>query len=131
MTGKREEYRVAGLNEPISHYTDMVRYGDLLFLSGAGPLNEAGELVGGDNVAAQARQTLENIGKMLEAAGASFADVLKVNVYLTDVNDRHAVNPVRQEFFGAAKPASTLIGINELAIPGMKIEIEAVVGLPG
>ena len=128
---KREEYRVDGLNEPISHYTDMVRFGDLVYLSGAGPLNEAGELVGGDDVAAQARQTLENIGKMLAAAGASFADVLKVNVYLTDVNDRHAINPVRQEFFGAAKPASTLIGINELAIPGMKIEIEAVVGLPG
>ena len=47
----------------------------------------------------------------------------------TDVNDRSKINPIRKEFFGAARPASTLIGVNELAIPGMKVEIEAVVGL--
>jgi 2-iminobutanoate/2-iminopropanoate deaminase len=128
---KREEYRVAGLNEPISHYTDAVRFGDLLFLSGVGPLDADGELVGGDDVAAQARQCLANMARVLDAAGARFADVLKVTVYLTDVDDRHAINPVRQEFFGAARPASTLIGVSELAIPGMKVEIEAVAGLPG
>ena len=50
-------------------------------------------------------------------------------VYLLDVNDRSKINPVRKEFFGAARPASTLIGVRELAIPGMKVEIEAVVGL--
>ena len=66
---------------------------------------------------------------ILDAAGATFADILKVTVYLTDVNDRTKINPVRQEYFGTARPASTLIGINELAIPGMKVEIEAVVGL--
>ena len=71
------------------------------------------------------------MGKILQAAGATFADVLKVTVFLTDVNDRGAINPVRQEFFGDAKPASTLFGVSELAIPGMKIEIEAVAGLPG
>src|SRR5205814_327017 len=62
-------------------------------------------------------------------AGASFADILKVTVYLLDVNDRSKINPVRKEFFGAARPTSTLIGVSELAIPGMKVEIEAVVGL--
>ena len=65
------------------------------------------------------------------AIPVGFADILKVTVYLTDVNDRTKINPVRQEYFGNARPASTLIGINELAIPGMKVEIEAVVGLPG
>jgi enamine deaminase RidA (YjgF/YER057c/UK114 family) len=67
--------------------------------------------------------------KVLDAAGASFGDILKVTVYLTDVRDRAAINPVRQEFFGAARPASTLIGVAALAVPGMKIEIEAVAGL--
>jgi 2-iminobutanoate/2-iminopropanoate deaminase len=67
---------------------------------------------------------------VLDAAGAGFGDVLKVTVYLTDVNDRKKINPVRQQYFGAARPASTLIGVGELAIPGMKVEIEAVVGLP-
>ncbi len=118
------------MNLPISHYTDAVRFGDIVFLSGVGPLEEDLSLVGGDDVVAQARKTHENLGRVLEALGVSFADVLKVTVYLTDVGDRVAINPVRQEFFGEARPASTLIGVNELAIPGMKLEIEAVVGLP-
>ena len=127
---KRQEFSIAGMNLPISHYTDAVRFGDIVFLSGVGPLEEDLSLVGGDDVVAQARKTHENLGYVLEALGASFADVLKVTVYLTDVGDRTAINPVRQEFFGEARPASTLIGVNELAIPGMKLDIEAVVGLP-
>lgn len=130
MSGaKREEFRVPGLNEPISHYTDAVRFGDLLFISGVAPVDEHLNLVGGDDVAAQTRRLFENMDRILEAAGASFADILKVTVYLTDVNDRQAVNVVRQEFFGDARPASTLIGIAELAVPGMKVEIDAVAGL--
>ena len=92
-------------------------------------LDGDGNLVGGDDVAAQARATLENIGAILEAAGATFADVLKVIVYLTDIGDRAAINPVRQEFFGDSRPCSTLIGINELVVPGMKVEIEAIASL--
>lgn len=127
----RQEIRVEGLNEPISHYTDAVRFGNLLFLSGVGPLDAQGRLVGGDDVAEQTRQVFRNMEKMLQAAGIGFGDILKVTVYLTDVNDRTKINPVRQEYFGAAKPASTLIGIAELAVPGMKVEIEAVAGIPG
>ena len=127
----REELRVKGLNEPISHYTDAVRFGNLLFVSGVAPLDEAGKLVGGSDVVAQAQQVFANLAKVLQAAHADFADVLKVTVYLTDVADRSQVNPVRQQYFGKAKPASTLIGVSELAVAGMKIEIEAVVGLRG
>jgi len=130
-THMRQEIQAEGVNPPISHYTDAVRFGEVLYMSGCGPLDADLNLIGGDDVAAQARQTLLNMQRVLKAAGAGFADVLKVTVYLTDVNDREAINPVRQEFFGAARPASTLIGVAALAIPGMKIEIEAVVGLPG
>lgn len=126
----REELRVKGLNEPISHYTDAVRFGNVLFVSGVAPLDEAGKLVAGD-VIEQARQVFVNLEKVLRTAHADFADVLKVTVFLTDVADRSKVNPVRQEYFGPAKPASTLIGVKELAVHGMKIEIEAVVGLRG
>jgi len=126
---KRQEFKVAGLSAPISHYCDAVRFGDLLFISGVPPTDAAGRVVGGDDVAAQARQVFLNMQRILDAAGASFADILKVTVYLLDVNDRSKINPVRQEFFGAARPASTLIGVSELAVPGMKVEIEAVVGL--
>lgn len=126
---ERAEYRVAALSPPISHYCDAVRFGDLLFISGIPPTDEKGNLVGGEDVAAQARQVFVNMKAVLEAAGATFADILKVTVYLLDVDDRRKINPVRQEFFGAARPASTLIGVRELAIPGMKVEIEAVAGL--
>ena len=125
----RKELMVEGLAPPISHYCDAVRFGNLLFISGIPPTDAKGNVVGGDDVAAQARQVFVNMKAVLDAAGATFADILKVTVYLLDVNDRKKINPVRQEFFGAARPASTLIGVRELAIPGMKVEIEAVVGL--
>ena len=129
-TSRRQELRVPGLNEPISHYTDAVRFGNLLFVSGIGPLDEHGALVGPGDAAEQTSQILRNLAKVLQAAGATPADVLKVTVYLTDIGDRARINPVRQEFFGAARPASTLVEVSKLAIPDMKVEIEAVVGLP-
>ncbi len=125
---KRQEYRVAGLSEPISHYTDAVRFGDTLYISGLAPLDARSNLVGED-AAAQTEQIMRNMALVLDQVGATFADVLKVTVYLTDIGDRAAINPVRQRHFGAARPASTLIEVSALAIPGMKVEIEAIVGL--
>jgi len=127
---KRQEFRIEGLPAPLSHYTDAVRFGDILFVSGLTAHNGEGKLVGGVDAAAQTRQILLNLKLVLDAAGATMADVLKVTVFLTDINDRAAINPVRQEFFGAARPASTLIEVSRLALPEMKVEIEAVVGLP-
>jgi reactive intermediate/imine deaminase len=126
----RHEYRVEGLSEPISHYTDAVRHGDLLFISGVAPFDAQGRLVGDGDVVEQTRQIFRNMELVLKAAGLGFGDVLKVTVYLTDVADRKAINPVRQQYFGQARPASTLIGVAQLAIPGMKVEIEAVAGFP-
>ncbi len=128
-SSKRQEFKVAGLPAPISHYADAVRFGDILFVSGLTAHDAEGQLVGEGDAVAQTRQILTNLGLVLDAAGATFADVLKVTIFLTDADDRAAINPVRQEFFGAAKPASTLIEVTRLALPGMKVEIEAVVGL--
>ncbi|MDA0982408.1 MAG: RidA family protein [Proteobacteria bacterium] len=125
---RKQEFMLPGLPTPISHYCDAVQWGDLLFISGMAPIDAQGRVVS-DDVVAQTRQVFENLKAALDATSASFADVLKVTVYLTDVNDRVKINPVRKEYFGEARPASTLIGINQLAIPGMKVEIEAVVGL--
>jgi 2-iminobutanoate/2-iminopropanoate deaminase len=122
----REEIRVAALAEPISHFTDAVRAGDLLFLSGVVPVDADGRLVGGDDVVAQARQVFANIEHVLRAAGATFGDVIKVTIFLTDVDDRPLINPVRQEVFGAARPASTLVEVSRLVVPGARIEVEAV-----
>ena len=127
----RQEFRVRGLSEPISHYTDAVRFGDLLFVSGIGPFEEDGSMVGRGDAVEQTKQIFRNLDRVLRAAGASAGDVLKVTVYLTDIEDRAAINPVRQQFFGTARPASTLVEVSKLAFPGMKVEIEAVVGLRG
>ena len=128
---RREEIRAAGQAEPISHYTDAVRAeGPLLFVSGVVPVDGAGRLVGGDDVVAQARQVFSNLGSVLAAGGATLADVVKVTVFLTDVDDRARINVVRQEAFGEARPASTLVEIAALAIPGARIEVEAVAVVP-
>jgi enamine deaminase RidA (YjgF/YER057c/UK114 family) len=66
---------------------------------------------------------------VLAAAGATPADVVKVTVYLLDIDDRPAINPVRQEFFGSARPASTLVEVSRLAVPGALLEIEAIAHL--
>jgi enamine deaminase RidA (YjgF/YER057c/UK114 family) len=104
----REEYRVEGTAEPLSHYTDAVRAGDLLFVSGIVPVDGEGRLVGGEDVVAQATQVFETLRLVLAAAGAGPA-----------------------AFFGDARPASTLVEISRLAIPGAKLEVEAVAVLPG
>ena len=122
----REEIRVDGLAEPISHFTDAVRAGDLLFVSGIVAVDGEGRLVGGDDVVAQVGQVFENMRAVLAAAGCGFEDVVKVTVFLTDIDDRPLINPVRQEVFGAARPASTLVEVSRLAVEGAKVEVEAV-----
>jgi reactive intermediate/imine deaminase len=126
----RREFRVQGQAAPISHFTDAVQAGDLLFVSGIVPVDERRELVGGDDVVAQARQVFANMEEVLAAAACTFADVVKVTVFLTDVDDRPLVNPVRQEVFGETRPASTLVEVSALVIPGARIEIDAVALIP-
>ena len=126
----RREIRADGLADAISHYTDAVVAGDLLFISGLVGVDRRGALVGGEDVASQARQVFENMRAVLAEAGCRFEDVVKVTVYVTDVDDRPKINPVRQEAFGDARPASTLVEVSRLAVPGAKVEIEAVALIP-
>jgi 2-iminobutanoate/2-iminopropanoate deaminase len=123
---------VPGQAAPISHYAHAVRAdGPMLFVSGVVPVDEQGRLAGGDDIVEQARAVFRNLAAVLAAGGATFADVVKVSVFLTDVDDRPLIDPVRQEAFGAARPASTLVEVSRLAVPGAKIEVEAVAVLPG
>jgi 2-iminobutanoate/2-iminopropanoate deaminase len=125
----RQEYTVVGLPAAISHYADAVRFGDLLFVSGLTAHDENGRLVGKGDAASQTQQIFINMQKIFDAIGARFSDVLKVTVYLTDIGDREKINPIRKQFFGDTKPASTLVEVSKLALEGMKVEIEAIVGL--
>ena len=122
----REEIKVTGIPEPISHYTPVVRAGRMVFISGMEPKDENGNTVGKGDVAAQARQVHENLKICLAAAGATFADVCKVTVFVRDINDRPKINTVRKEYFGDARPASTLVEISRLASDDFLVEIEAV-----
>jgi 2-iminobutanoate/2-iminopropanoate deaminase len=130
FTEAREEYRVDGLPAPLSHYTDAVRWRDLLFVSGCVSLGPDGKVVSPGDVTGQARLAHEYLGAALRAAGSDFAHVLKVTVFLRDAADRRAVNDVRKEFFGPSLPASTLIEVSSLAIDELLVEIEAIAGIP-
>ena len=126
----RKEIRVPGMPEPVSHYTDVVRAGRMVFVSGCVACDAEGRTIGGADVTAQARQVHENLKRCLAAAGATFADVCKVTVFLKNVNDREKVNAVRREYFGASRPASTLVEISRLVRDDLLLEIEAVAVLP-
>jgi 2-iminobutanoate/2-iminopropanoate deaminase len=102
----------------------------MLFLSGLASIDEAGKLVGADDIVEQTRKTLSNMRLVLHSVGADFCDLLKVVVYVTDVKDMAKINTVRKEMFGQYRPASTLVEVSRLALPDMKIEIEAVAGIP-
>jgi len=121
---------VPGMSEPVSHFTHVVRAGRLVFVSGCVATDGEGRVVGGNDVVAQTRQTLENIKRCLAAAGATFADVCKVTVFLRSIGDREKVNTVRKEYFGAHRPASTLVEISRLVRDDYLIEIEATAVIP-
>ena len=130
MTHHLKGIRAEGPSEPVSHYTDAVLAGKTLYISGCVAFDPEGQVVGRGDVAEQARQALANLGQVLAAAGATPADVVKVTVYLRNVDDRPQVNPLRQAFFGAHRPASTLVEVSALVHPDLLIEIDAVAVLP-
>jgi enamine deaminase RidA (YjgF/YER057c/UK114 family) len=125
----REEIRVP--QRPVlSHAADAVRAGQHVFVAGILPVDDGGALVGGDDVVAQAEHVFEALGQILAAAGCTTRDVAKVSVYLTDVADRGPINPVRQRVFGDVRPASTLVEVPALAVPGARIEVDCVAVVP-
>jgi len=121
---------VPGMSEPVSHFTHVVRAGRTVFVSGCVATDGDGRLVGGSDVVAQTRQVHENIKRCLSAAGATFADICKVTVFVRNINDREKVNTVRKEYFGAHRPASTLVEISRLVRDEYLVEIEATAVVP-
>jgi 2-iminobutanoate/2-iminopropanoate deaminase len=130
VAAHREEFMVPGMAEPVSHFTHVVRAGRLVFVSGCVATDAQGRVVGGRDVVAQARQVHENIKRCLAAAGATFADICKVTVFLRNIEDREKVNTIRREYFGAHRPASTLVEISRLVRDDYLVEIEATAVLP-
>ncbi|MBN1596349.1 hypothetical protein JW933_10525 [candidate division FCPU426 bacterium] len=115
--------------EPIGPYSQAVRCGGLLILSGQIPLDPvSGKLVAGD-IRIQTRRVLENIGAVLVAAGITPAQVVKTTVYMADLAEFPVVNEVYAEFFGQNRPARSTI--QAAALPaGARLEIDAIAALP-
>ena len=89
-------------------------------------LDDAGKLVGPGDFEAQARQVFANLVRALAAAGASFADVIKLNYYVTDISQLPVVRAIRDEYVDTSRPpASTAVQVSALALPDLMIEIEA------
>jgi len=118
--------RVDGLQEPISHYTDAVLSGSTLYMSGLIATDGDGNVIGKNDVIEQARQIFRNMDLVLKAVHGAPSDVVKITVFMRDITQRAAINPVRQEFFGTHRPASTLVEINQLVNEALLLEIEAV-----
>jgi len=109
----------------IGPYSQAVRAGNFVFLSGQIPLDPtSGEMVGGDDVEAQATQVMNNLKAVLAAGGASFAKVVKTTIFLTDLGDFAKVNKIYGSYFeGVEPPARATVQV--AALPrGAKVEIE-------
>ena len=97
--------------------------GKLIFIAGQLARNKEGVVAGKGDMAAQIRQTCENIKRALAAAGATFANVVETITFVTNMAEYRKHSDIRREYFGAEPPTSTTIGISELADPDAMIEI--------
>lgn len=118
---------VTSLSAPaaIGPYSQAIDAGDFVFLSGQVPIDpKTGELVNGD-ISVQTDRVLDNLGAVLEAAGCSFANVVKTTIYLMDLGDFQAVNAVYAKRFSEAPPARATVQV--AALPkGARVEIDAI-----
>ncbi len=113
----------------IGPYSQAVRSGDLVFLSGQIPLDpKTGALVQ-DTITVETERVLENVAAVLAAAGCTFADVLKTTIYLTDLGDFAAVNEAYGKRFTGTPPARATVQVTALP-KGARVEIDAVARVP-
>jgi 2-iminobutanoate/2-iminopropanoate deaminase len=122
----RKAIHPAAAPRPRGPYSPAIVAEGFVFVAGQGPVNpKTNELELGD-VRSETRRTLENIRIILSAAGSSLRDVVRVGVFLADMNDFAAMNEVYREFFAEAPPARTTVGAQ---LPKIKVEIDCIARL--
>lgn len=119
-----DRHMVPGEMEPVSHYCHVVRAGDLIWLSGMVGVRPDGSIPA--DTVEQFRIAMDTIDRCLRHAGGKPDQVVKVQVFMTDISERASINPIRIDYFGENRPASTLVEVSSLVDPRMKVEIEAV-----
>jgi 2-iminobutanoate/2-iminopropanoate deaminase len=113
----------------VGPYSQAIVAGDLIFCAGQGAIDPATQEVRQGTIEAETERTLRNLEAVLDAAGATFADVVKTTVFLADIDDFAAMNGVYARFFPDPPPARTTVEV--AALPkGFKVEIEAVARKP-
>ena len=121
----RQAVKTPNAPQPIGPYSQAVMTNGLLFVSGQGAVEPStGKLVGSE-IESQTRQTLTNVRNIVEASGLSMRDILRVSVYLKNMQDFKRMNEIYKSFFSDAPPARTTIQA-ELPLPDMLIEIDCV-----
>ena len=106
-------------------WSNCMRCGDQVFISGFVPLSDTGEVLGINDPEEQARVIFGKIRHYLEAAGGKMSDVVRVRIYVTDLRHRPAILEARREFFSGDFPCSTLVGVSTLVDPAYLVEIDA------
>jgi reactive intermediate/imine deaminase len=124
----REIIRTKQAPEAIGPYSQAVRNGDTVYLSGQIPLDPATMTVVPGEIGTQAHRVFRNLRAVCEAAGGSLDGILKLTIYLTDLGDFATVNQVMAEHFREPFPARATIGVASLPL-GVAIEVEAILGL--
>jgi len=110
---------------PVGAYSQGWRAGDFIFVTGTGPIGPEGQ-IRGDTIEEQTHQTIDNIEAILQAGGASLADVVKVNVYLGDAGSFPRFNAAYKERFAEPYPVRTTVGSDLRHFPGMQVEIDCI-----
>ena len=123
---KMEAISSPHVREPKSEtWSNCKIYGNHVYISGMTAHDLAGNVVGDGSMYDQSKRTFEKIMHLVEAAGGTMNDVIKVNIYVTDITEREEAWRARAEFFTGNFPASTLVEVSALATPELKVEIEA------
>ncbi|MEU8398970.1 Rid family hydrolase [Nonomuraea sp. NPDC048892] len=112
-------------------YSHAVRAGDTLYVSGQAAFDERGEVVGPGSMEVQAEYVFQVIARILADQGATFEDVAFIRTYLTDMEDRAALGRVRRKYITGTPPASTTVEVSKLFLPGLVLEVDLIVALPG
>jgi reactive intermediate/imine deaminase len=125
---RRERIAPQG-QKPNPLFAPGIQVGDLLFISGQVALDDNGEVVGEGNFEAQARRVMARIRAVVEAAGGTMRDVVKITTFLTSAGDYSVFNKVRSETFPYDPPASSTVIVAGLLRPELRVEVEAVAHL--